>query len=510
MTPMPRVPLNPNILITSNEDRRGLENFWTYDAPLMALNNPHVLNAILALASVQYANSPEGRGADSKEFNSMTYYHNAVRGLREDIMLQRFPNSLAALTTSLLLAFFETMDGDLVKWFLHMSGARDIIVALDIGSIAAGAQRVYANGVPSNLSPHDISAVQVCDLLNSYLHMELMQSVIGRSKLLLPLEFWDQVPCRHGKNPRLFAYDLLLRHTARLCRFVAIDAVRKEKLYGPVPGSPAPPIPSQNAPSPVSPDEEHDLDTARVEWESIRGSLLDYQTQFAAFLTPLPPQGPPIMSPFGPHYTYASSYDHFLVCFLNMSWLILIRNNPDVPAQGYQTLRFTAQEGVPYMLNILRSLPPTVPYNIGHIGEENLNDGQVVRLVIDSCVPIFFAAVQVREPHQQDWIMNWIDACHKYTGWSTCERIQLGIKKAWTFQKAAIAEMSPSARSTVFSPLTSLASPITSPQPSSSRQNSIGENTPSSTHSQLSPGPSEGDTPEDKGKQILNARGLLH
>ena len=80
MSSVSRLPPNPEILYNS-EDRRGRENFWTYDAPLMALNNPHILNAMLALSSLHYSRVNKDAALDPVAFNSMTYYQNAVRGL---------------------------------------------------------------------------------------------------------------------------------------------------------------------------------------------------------------------------------------------------------------------------------------------------------------------------------------------------------------------------------------------------------------------------------------------
>jgi hypothetical protein len=432
MTIISRNPFVPNILVSNVTDRRGLEHFWTYDAPLMALNNPHVLNAILALASVQYMNSTEPKYNDY-EFNGMEYYQAAVHGLREDLKLQRHTDSLAALTTSLLLAFFETMYGDLTQWYKHMSGARDIINAIDIGRLAVSAGPIYENGPVTYLNAQSILAVQACDILSSFLHMDLMQSAIGRTQLLLPVTFWDQIPLRRGHDQSVYMYDLLLKISTKLTSWVAGDTERKEKLYRDTPGQPS---------LLEHPDQDlADLGKARQSWNGIRLELQQFENKFAEHLLPLPLRGPQTITPFGPSNNYSSSLDHFFVILLNMSWLILKRNNPDVPAYGFQTLRYTAQEGVPNMLEILRALPPTVPGSFGHIGNESLHPGQTVRLLVDMCVPIFFAAIQVCEDNQQEWILNWLTQCHKYTGWNTINKIITGIKKAWMFQKASIVEI---------------------------------------------------------------------
>lgn len=432
MTIISRSPFVPNLLVSNITDRRGLENFWTYDVPLMALNSPHVLNAILALASVQYMNSTEPKYNNYK-FNGMEYYQAAVRGLREDLKLQRHTDSLAALTTCLMLAFFETMYGDLTQWYKHMSGARDIIKAIDLGRLAASAGPIYEHGPVTYLNVQNIHAIHACDLLSSFLHMELMQSAIGRTQLLLPIKFWEQIPLRRGHDRGVYMYDLLLKISTKLTSWVAGETERKEKLYKDPPEQPY----SFEHPDQVLAD----LGEARRSWNGIRLELQQFENDYSEYLRPLPLRGPPIITPFGPSNNYASSIDHFFVILLNMSWLILKRNNPDVPGHGFQTLRYTAKDGVPNMLEILRALPPTVPGFFGHIGNESLHPGQTVRLLVDTCVPIFFAAVQIREDIQQTWILNWLIQCHKYTGWNTINNIIAGIKKAWMFQKTSIVEI---------------------------------------------------------------------
>lgn len=519
MTLMHRVDVNPNVILYDGNDRRGRENFWTYDAPFMALTNPHVLNAILALASVQYANRSGDKKTDSKEFNGISYYQAAVKGLREDIMLGRFRDQMATLTTSLLLAFFETMYGDLVKWYFHMSGAKDIINALDMGTVAAGATQIYEHGMPTYLAPNEIYALQACDLLSSYLHMEIMQAVISKSQLLIPLEFWEKVPCRRAtNNPHLYAYDVLLRKTARLCSWTAKDDARKKKLYGGDTSLAQGGGRGGGPPSPMNlnPEDIDELVSSQQEWESIRADLISFEFAFEGFLTPIPPQGPPVISPFGPISTFQSSYNHFLVCFINMTWLIHIRNNPTVPAYGNQTLRYTAMEGVPYMLKTIRALPPAVPYNIGHIGSENFDAGAITRLVIDMCVPVFFAAIQVRDVHQQTWIMSWLESCAKFTGWSTCNKIMSGVKKAWSFQKAAVAEMQSPPASTEASPGTDSSPGITlgsSPHGSRSNQTARMSAEGSAHSNSQSPRPQdasiETETVDEKSRRVALALGLL-
>ena len=56
----------------------------------------------------------------------------------------------------------------------------------------------------------------------------------------------------------------------------------------------------------------------------------------------------------------------FLTTFLHMNWLIIKRNRPDIPTFGMETLRYAAEDGVPHLIVIFRSLPPVIPPAFAH------------------------------------------------------------------------------------------------------------------------------------------------
>ena len=430
MSLVSRLPPNPEILYNS-EDRRGRENFWTYDAPLMALNNPHILNAMLALSSLHYSRVNKDAALDPVAFNSMTYYQNAVRGLRESIVVQKHTDTLATLTTCLLLAFYETMYGDLMKWYTHMAGAKDIIVNWGLCKVASGARDLYDVGEISEfLSPTEIKALQTADLVSMFLYMDLLQSTIGSSQMLLSLEDIDLLPLRGAPSSKVFIFDSLVKCSAKISSWVASEHVRKEKLY------------PKNEPHPELTKEDYmNLAQATILWESLRDELQTLETRFGPYIAPLPLRGPPVLTPFGPSSVYKSAFDMFLTTFLHMNWLIIKRNRPDIPTFGMETLRYAAEDGVPHLIVIFRSLPPVIPPAFAHSNDENLDSGQTIRLVIEISVAAFFAGIQVRDPAQQKWVEWWFQQCYQYTGWSTAQTIIQGIKRGWGAQKAAIERM---------------------------------------------------------------------
>lgn len=491
-----RIPSNPDILYNT-EDRRGKENFWTYDAPLMALNNPHILNAMLALSSLHYSRVNKDADLDPVAFNSMTYYQNAVRGLRESIIIQRHTDTLAALTTCLLLAFYETMYGDLMKWYTHMAGAKDIIVNWDLCKMVSNARNLYIKeNIPDFLSPAEIKALQAADLISVFLYMDLMQSTIGSSQMLLSLEMIELLPLRGTPSSKVFIFDSLIKCSAKIGSWVATEHVRKEQLY------------PKNAPHPVFTEKDHNkLALANLEWKSLSNELKALEKLFTPLIAPLPTKGPPILTPFGPSSVYNSAFDMYLTTFLHMNWLIIKRNRPDIPTFGMETLRYAAEAGVPHLIAIFRSLPPVIPPTFASANNENLDSGQILRLVIEITVPAFFAGIQVCDPSQQEWVERWFHQCYQFTGWSTTLTIIRGIRRGWAAQKAAITQMMNSQdRSAESSPSNFSNSPSSSENTLSPLSNP-GSSPMSDTSSEQIP---ENLTPkEHKAFRVTKAKGLL-
>ena len=131
--------------------------------------------------------------------------------------MQKHTDTLATLTTCLLLAFYETMYGDLMKWYTHMAGAKDIIVNWGLCKVASGARDLYDVGEISEfLSPTEIKALQTADLVSMFLYMDLLQSTIGSSQMLLSLEDIDLLPLRGAPSSKVFIFDSLVKCSQKL------------------------------------------------------------------------------------------------------------------------------------------------------------------------------------------------------------------------------------------------------------------------------------------------------
>lgn len=481
----------------SNEDRRGLENFWCYDVPLMSQYYPHVLYSLLALSALHLSNLKSEHESLFLRRRSFFFYQKGVKSLRQDLLMLRRPDSIAALVTSLLLANFELGYGDVKKWSQHMCGAADIIKALDMGALTAPARGVFERMKTTRNFDHlndnincdnslvlttaEKTALQTLDLLWSFKEMEVMHGAIANCKSLLPSGFWDTIPVRVAKNPRITAFDEIVRLISSITDWASCETNRKQKLSHKSNSTITRINPngtnleektnnpekndtktfgSQISTIDMSFEEKSEHKSSIDQWESYKNQMSDFEHRYKNFLTPIPPTSSAYnpsfnsshMTPFGPKYQYHSSYDVFLTNFLCFGWIILLRNNPSFFEFGFKLIPQTAHITMPYVIRIIRSLPPhELPGVYGryintydqHI--ENIFDGQISRMVCTSMVPVFFAAVQLPDPAQQEYVKNWILSVGKFTGWNIHERIMYGVESAWSIMNNAASGGSPEA-----------------------------------------------------------------
>lgn len=117
----------------------ALQSLWTYYLPMKALNHQGLLHAMLALASLHIAKL---QGASSTP--SYKHYAYALKRLGRYLGNQKMRHSIATLATSLLLAFYEVMTAEHVKWSTHLVGGRLLITELDYRTMSQEARKLKA------------------------------------------------------------------------------------------------------------------------------------------------------------------------------------------------------------------------------------------------------------------------------------------------------------------------------------------------------------------------------
>lgn len=99
--------------------------------PIMAFHNPGLLQAVLALASLQLANLQ-----NAPPTTAMKHYHLAIVRVKRNVMSSTRRTRLATLATLLLLSFFEVWAADHSKWCQHLFGASILIKEIDFRKMA--------------------------------------------------------------------------------------------------------------------------------------------------------------------------------------------------------------------------------------------------------------------------------------------------------------------------------------------------------------------------------------
>lgn len=117
----------------------SLQSLWTYVLPSRALNNQGLLHAMLAMASLHIA-----RLQRASVTPSYRHYAYALKRLHGYLANPKKRHQVTTLATSMLLAFYEVMTAEHVKWSTHLVGARYLITELDFRSMTREARRQKA------------------------------------------------------------------------------------------------------------------------------------------------------------------------------------------------------------------------------------------------------------------------------------------------------------------------------------------------------------------------------
>jgi hypothetical protein len=115
------------------------QSLWTYILPLRALNNQGLLHAMLALASLHIAKLQKASVTPSYK-----HYAYALKRLGRSLGNPKKRLQVPTLATSLLLAFYEVMTAEHVKWSTHLVGAAHLLAELDFRTLTQEARHLKA------------------------------------------------------------------------------------------------------------------------------------------------------------------------------------------------------------------------------------------------------------------------------------------------------------------------------------------------------------------------------
>ncbi|KAH8592900.1 hypothetical protein B0O99DRAFT_596726 [Bisporella sp. PMI_857] len=284
-----RHPANPSLIFRGEPVPKSQQHIWTYTFPTLALQNPGLLHAMCALASLHIAK------LQNKAITpSLKHYAYGLRRVAKSVSSPSRRGLPATLAAAMLLAFYEVWCADHQKWTNHLLGARMLVREIDfvgmtkyiktlkrrqrqedeharmyqaqqqgrvfhydghypgteddvnenIVAILMGKQLRYdqfgqiiteedsdTHGSKSYTKRElEIYEIQR-DLFWWYCKQDVYQSILGGGKLFMEYELWSHCPPRAplGRlNATYGTYDHLVLLMGRLANFSAKDLKRKQ------------------------------------------------------------------------------------------------------------------------------------------------------------------------------------------------------------------------------------------------------------------------------------------
>ncbi|KAL2830177.1 hypothetical protein BJY01DRAFT_120520 [Aspergillus pseudoustus] len=279
-----RHPIDPSIKLgAAPAAQQGL---WTYTLPLKAFEHAALQQAMLALSSLHIAYL---QGTSSAV--SLKHYQYALRRVGKAVGLPGRRKQLGTLAASLLLAFYEVMTADHIKWNNHLAGSAQLLREIDYAGLTrdlraqrrsrwlrqshaynsfmdsfmfndpASSEDPFAeleNEVDENmvgiflgravnydqfgqvegehtstrnrrLTRKDIETFRIqCDLYWWFVKQDWLQSIISGGPLFLPFSYWGLCPPRGGLG-RVDAIYASADHLSLLMGRLADFGVRDRK-----------------------------------------------------------------------------------------------------------------------------------------------------------------------------------------------------------------------------------------------------------------------------------------
>ncbi|TLS27853.1 hypothetical protein PpBr36_01761 [Pyricularia pennisetigena] len=293
-----RHPLDASPMFQGRPVPKSRQHIWTYTFPIIAFHHPALLQAMLALGSLQMAtlqNAPTTA--------SMKHYHLSLRRIAKNYQSPSKRTSPATLAATLLLGFYEVWNSDHEKWCKHLWGARAILKEIPLRSMTNDYLRTRrkmksaAQAAAAGYSAHDGiyyqdlsgdfsdlfdtqidgfnaafleelsgqpvnfgSDGQVIEDSDPYRHQKMLtEKDMEEYKQIVDLnwwyckmdvmdyQLWTQVAPRAaiGRIDSIYGtYDHLILLLGRLCNFASNDLARKRMAWangaggGPPPGKP--------------------------------------------------------------------------------------------------------------------------------------------------------------------------------------------------------------------------------------------------------------------------------
>ncbi|KAG8631099.1 hypothetical protein KVT40_000239 [Elsinoe batatas] len=208
--------------------------------------------------------------------------------------------------------------------------------------------------------------------------------------------------------------------------------------FGMAPPQPTAPMPSSywaqaEEPPIMSPEQEQFIDfttqtnEALQEWNEIINAINVLVSMLGEWYQPLESeyQVPP-QTPWGPATIYKSLDVGCLWGFINFAYISAHRCHPHMPPYAHMAAAIAARSTKQYADNIGRLAAGIMPPNNGKPITPFMGAA-----MCDLCLPLFWAGVQLVDPHQRDWIITALFDIERRCAYETAGTIAHGCQTAW-------------------------------------------------------------------------------
>ncbi|KAK9488876.1 fungal-specific transcription factor domain-containing protein [Lipomyces starkeyi] len=462
-------------LITVRRMKHSSTNLWTYDIPMMALECPALLHAIMALSALHISGTSgvSSAAGASHQHTSLLHYHLSIRRLARALHDRRTnpygAADLPVFAASLVLAFYETAIGEHDKWARHLHGARDLIQSFDMRTFVEDLDIVVEDETPDDvatLAPSEQKSAQAgraersilrqrraeavlrLDLLYFYLRMEIMYSLASDTAPLLQTSFWDMVPCRGTQGSSLWQWDSFLKRGVLVADFIVRESGRKRGSSTAALGG---------------------IDASQLQWNLLFTSIETGESEFLEHTKVVEPGS--CVSPFGPVIRYVGVQDAVVRMYYLMLRILLLRNHPQwtsnpafkgglanivdvadkagplcaligrliggvVVSQGPEMSDMTSETDVG-CANEDISKRTSLPTDSSTTQTTRPSPGADSAAWVSLTMPLLYAGAQLRDERQQEWAQSVLEQACVRTGWRTAFVIKAGLARIWSGMRDA-------------------------------------------------------------------------
>ncbi|EFX01453.1 c6 zinc finger domain containing protein [Grosmannia clavigera kw1407] len=497
-----RYPVDPSPIFEGRPVPRSRQHIWTYTFPTIALNHPALLQAMLALGSLHMAKlqgipatasmkhyhlslrriarnyqstsrrvQPATLAATmllgfyevwNSDHDKWCKHMWGARAILREIPLREMTKKMIALKRKRRQALYQgsldhdsTMPEDGIVADKDIDLVDSVIVSQlsglpvgydqdeDVTSSSFHNRRSTSWTTPDAYTEKDIKTYHILsDLFWWYAKMDVYQSILGGTRLLMEYKCWTQCAPRAPIN--------------RIDAFHDQDRKRQARWPDGPPGprgqgqSPPPFIgmmpstgnitipkgfspPREQSPESDS-QEEMDFDAsttaALCKWESIKQTLEHFRAQLGPDFEPLGPEyEPPASSPFGLVLKYRTYGIASIWMNYYMGMIVLHRCHPSMPHIAMAAAAMAGRQTAPYANQIGRIIAGLTVEDLNTMVHVSTLLGAVS---IESSFPLFVAAVQFQDTAQRHWTVRQMHNVARLTGFQSARHIATGCETCWT------------------------------------------------------------------------------